>query len=71
MARTSKKSVYERIEDKKNEIANKEEELKQLNQELQILFEEQKKEEMIRLYEKMRASNLTIEEALQQMNMAN
>ena len=73
MARPSKKSIYERIENKQDEILIMEKELSELNKELQELFEEQKQEEMLRLYEKMIAANLTIEDALNKIeqNMQN
>ena len=73
MARPSKRTIYERIESKQDEIRIKEKELFELNKELQELFEEQKQEEMLRLYEKMIAANLTIEDALNKIeqNMQN
>ena len=68
MARPSKRTIYERIESKQDEIRIKEKELSELNKELQGLFEEQKQEEMLRLYEKMIAANLTIEDALNKID---
>lgn len=68
MARPSKRTIYDKIESKKAEILNKEKELNELNKELQDLFEEQKQEEMLRLYEKMIAANLTIEDALNKID---
>lgn len=68
MARPSKRTIYERIKTVEDEILNKEKEISELNKVLQDLFEEQKQEEMLRLYEKMISSNLTIEDALQKID---
>ena len=68
MARPSKKSIYERIESKKEEILNKEKELNELNKELQDLFSERDQEEMERLLAKVRESGLDIESALQKLS---
>ena len=68
MARPSKRTIYERIKTVEDEILNKEKEISELNKVLQELFEEQKQEEMLRLYEKMIAANLTIEDALNKID---
>ena len=68
MARPSKKSIYERIESKKDEILNKEKELSELNKELEDLFSERDQEEMERLLAKVRESGLDIESALQKLS---
>lgn len=64
MARPSKKSVYERIEDKKNNIKETEELLVQLNNELQELYKERDNLQMTQLFEAMKTKGLDIEEAL-------
>lgn len=63
MAR-KQKSVYERIEDKKEEILQTEETLRNLNQELQVLFTEKDELEMRQLLERMKANNLDISQAI-------
>lgn len=68
MARPSKKSVYERIEDKKNEITKTEELLEQLNDDLQELFKEKDKLEMELLLAKVRERGLNIDQALLQLS---
>ena len=68
MARPIKKSIYERIESKKDEILNKEKELNELNKELQDLFSERDREEMERLLAQVRANGLDIELALQKLS---
>jgi DNA-binding transcriptional MerR regulator len=64
MARASKKSVYERIEDKLQNIKEAEEALAQLNNELQELYTERDNLQMVQLFETMRAKGLDINEAL-------
>lgn len=64
MARISKKSVYERIEDKKQTIKETEELLATLNEELQTLNLEKDDLEMRQLLEAMKSKGLTINEAL-------
>ena len=66
MARKSKstsKSVYERIEDKKQTIKETEDLLVQLNNELQELFAEKDDLEMRQLLQMMKSKGLTINEA--------
>lgn len=63
MARKSK-SVYERIEDKKQNIKETEDMLAQLNNELQELFTEKDELEMKLLLEAMKTKGLNINEAL-------
>ena len=64
MARPSRKSVYERIEDKKLSIQETEELLVTLNNELQELYTERDNLQMTQLFEAMRSKGLDIEEAL-------
>lgn len=68
MARPSKKTVYERIEDKKNEIIEAEELLKRLNSELQTLYSEKDDLEMHQLLEQMKLNGLTIDKAISLLN---
>lgn len=63
MARPSRKSVYERIEDKLNSIKETEELLVQLNNELQELYDEKDDLEMRQLLQMMKSKGLTIDEA--------
>lgn len=64
MARASKKSVYERIEDKLQNIKEAEEVLAQLNNELQELYTERDNLQMTQLFEAMKTKGLDINEAL-------
>ena len=64
MARPSKKTVYERIEDKKKDIQQAEEYLIQLNEELKELYKEQDELEMVRMLETIRSQGIDIETAL-------
>ena len=64
MARTSKKSVYERIEEKLQNIKETEELLAQLNDELQELYTERDNLQMSQLFEAMKTKGLDIDEAL-------
>ena len=64
MARPSRKSVYERIEDKLQSIKETEELLVQLNNELQELYTERDNLQMAQLFEAMKTKGLDIEEAL-------
>lgn len=64
MARKSTKSVYERIEEKKQNIKEVEEMLAQLNNELQELYSEKDDLEMRLLLSKVKESGLDIDEAL-------
>lgn len=64
MARQSKKSVYERIEDKKLSIKETEELLVTLNNELQELYTERDSLQMNQLFEAMKTKGLDIDEAL-------
>ena len=63
MARTSKKSVYERIDEKLQNIKEAEESLATLHEELQTLYLEKDDLEMRQLLEMMKAKGLTIDEA--------
>ena len=64
MARSSKKSVYERIEDKLQNIKEEEAILTQLNNELQELYTERDNLQMSQLFEAMKTKGLDIDEAL-------
>ena len=64
MARASKKSVYERIEDKLQNIKEEEAILAQLNNELQELYTERDNLQMSQLFEAMKTKGLDIDEAL-------
>lgn len=63
MAR-KQKSVYERIEEKLENIKETEKTLKTLNEELQQLYSEKDALEMQLLLEMMKAKGLTIDQAL-------
>ena len=67
MARPSKKglSVYERIEQKKNEIKEAEETLVRLNNELKVLLQEQDDLEMHQMLEQIRVNGIDINQALE------
>ena len=64
MARVSKKDVYARITDKKEEIKQTEEQLSKLNEELKELYKEQDELEMSRMLEAIRNQGIDIETAL-------
>lgn len=64
MARPNRKSVYERIEDKLQNIKETEELLAQLNNELQELYTEKDDLEMRLLLSKVKENGLDIETAL-------
>lgn len=64
MARVSKKDVYARITDKKEEIKQTEEQLAKLNEELKVLYQEQDELEMSRMLEAIRNQGIDIETAL-------
>lgn len=68
MARVKSKSVYERIEEKEQNIREVEETLKRLNEELQELFAEKDDLEMRQLLSQMKANNLDINKALDLLN---
>ena len=68
MARTSKKDVYVRINDKKEEIKRAEEQLVKLNEELKELFREQDELEMVRMLETIRNQGMDIETALAKLS---
>lgn len=67
MARSTRKNVYERIEDKKNEILEAEQLLATLNEELETLYSEKDDLEMKQLLEAMKSKGLTINEAIEKM----
>ena len=64
MARPAKKTIYERIEDKQNEIAKTQEILTKLNDELSILCSERDELEMKQLFDLMKEKGLSIHEAM-------
>ena len=64
MARPSRKSVYERIEDKVQNIKETEELLAQLNNELEELYTERDNLQMTQLFEAMKTKGWDIDEAL-------
>ena len=66
MARKSKQqSVYERIEDKKQEIKELETLLELRNNELTLLYQEKDDLEMRQLFEQMKNNGLSIEKAIE------
>lgn len=67
MARTSKKNVYERIEEQQNKILETEKLLEILNEELELLYKEKDDLEMRQLLQQMKDSNLDIETALNRL----
>ena len=71
MARTSKKDVYVRIHDKKEEIRQAEEQLAKLNEELKELLREQDELEMTRMLEAIRNQGIDIETALSKLTNTN
>lgn len=71
MARTSKKDVYTRIDDKKEEIKQAEEQLAKLNEELKELLREQDELEMTRMLEAIRNQGIDIETALSKLTNTN
>ena len=71
MARTSKKDVYTRIDDKKEEIRQAEEQLAKLNEELKELLREQDELEMTRMLEAIRNQGIDIETALSKLTNTN
>lgn len=70
MARIKTKSVYERIQEKQDEILKTEEMLKTLNYELQELFQEKDDLEMRLLLQKVKEKKLDITKALDLLNIA-
>ena len=71
MARVSRKSIYERIEDQKNKIKEAEDQLAKLNEELKELYKEQDAEEMLRMLEAIRNQGIDIETALSKLTNIN
>ena len=71
MARVSRKSIYERIEDQKNKIKEAEDQLAKLNEELKELYKEQDELEMTRMLEAIRNQGIDIETALSKLTNAN
>ena len=65
------KSVYERIEEKEQEILETKELLQRLNEELVVLNNEKDDLEMHQLFELMRAKGLSINEAVELLHSSN
>lgn len=68
MARPLKKSVYERIESVKLEIAAKEQEIAELNKVLDDLYLEKDQLEMQQMLSMIREKNIDIREALSRLS---
>lgn len=64
MARPAKKNVYDRIVEQKAKIQDAENLLKQLNEELQILFAERDQLEMELIFKQTRESGLSFDEVM-------
>ena len=61
------KTVYERIESKKEEIKLAQEKLEQLNIQLQNLIKEKDNLEMKKLFETMKKNGISLEDALKKL----
>jgi hypothetical protein len=61
------KTVYERIESKKEEIKLAQEKLEQLNVQLQNLIKEKDNLEMKKLFETMKKNGISLEDALKKL----
>lgn len=61
------KTVYERIENKKEEIKLAQEKLEQLNVQLQNLIKEKDNLEMKKLFETMKKNGISLEDALKKL----
>ncbi len=61
------KTVYERIESKKEEIKLAQEKLEQLNVHLQNLIKEKDNLEMKKLFETMKKNGISLEDALKKL----
>lgn len=61
------KTVYERIENKKEEIKIAQEKLEQLNTQLQTLIKEKDNLEMKKLFETMKKNGISLEDALKKL----
>lgn len=68
MARTPKKSVYERINETEQAIKTKEEELVNLKKILKELYAERDNLEMEQLFSRMKEQNLSFEEAMERLS---
>ena len=64
MARPAKKNVYDRIVEQKTKIQDAENLLKQLNEELQILFAERDQLEMELIFKQTKESGLSFDEVM-------
>lgn len=71
MARVSKKDVYTRIDEKREEIKQTGEQLAKLNEELKVLYQEQDELEMSRMLEAIRNQGIDIETALSKLTNTN
>lgn len=61
------KTVYERIESKKEEIKLAQEKLEQLNVQLQNLIKEKDNLEMKKLFETMKKNGISLDDALKKL----
>ena len=61
------KTIYERIESKKEEIKLAQEKLEQLNVQLQNLIKEKDNLEMKKLFETMKKNGISLEDALKKL----
>lgn len=61
------KTIYERIESKKEEIKLAQEKLEQLNVHLQNLIKERDNLEMKKLFETMKKNGISLEDALKKL----
>lgn len=61
------KTIYERIESKKEEIKLAQEKLEQLNVQLQNLIKERDNLEMKKLFETMKKNGISLEDALKKL----
>ena len=70
MARKTKLTIYEQIEEKQQAIKKTEELLRKLNTELENLYAQRDEFEMRQLFAKMREKNLSIEKATELLENA-
>lgn len=70
MARKTKLTIYEQIEEKQQAIKKTEELLQKLNTELENLYAQRDEFEMRQLFAKMREKNLSIEKATELLENA-
>ena len=70
MARKTKLTIYEQIEEKQQAIKKTEELLQKLNTELESLYAQRDELEMRQLFAKMREKNLSIDKATELLENA-